>query len=195
MYRYDHHDQRLVDERVAQFRDQTRRFLAGELSEDEFRPLRLQNGLYIQKYAPMLRVANKGAFHGMPEIQLMDMDATGSLHGQVAFRLLARLITRLTDVAEQVERLGNPGPGDPVQRPAGHDLVQPGRKAGMSPEAGQLLPRGNQRFLGDVLSVVMVAEQTQRDPVGQPAMPVNEFGVGVYVTFLGPLDQVVVIDI
>jgi sulfite reductase (NADPH) hemoprotein beta-component len=57
MYRYDAFDQRIVDERVAQFRDQTRRFLAGELSEDEFRPLRLQNGLYIQKYAPMLRVA------------------------------------------------------------------------------------------------------------------------------------------
>src|SRR6478736_2077634 len=57
MYLYDEIDQRLVDERVAQFRDQTRRFLAGELSEDEFRPLRLQNGLYIQKYAPMLRVA------------------------------------------------------------------------------------------------------------------------------------------
>src|SRR5664279_2667180 len=57
MYRYDAFDQRLVDERVAQFRDQTRRFLSGELTEDEFRPLRLQNGLYIQKYAPMLRVA------------------------------------------------------------------------------------------------------------------------------------------
>jgi sulfite reductase (NADPH) hemoprotein beta-component len=57
MYRYDHHDQRFVDERVAQFRDQTRRFLAGELTDDEFRPLRLQNGLYIQKYAPMLRIA------------------------------------------------------------------------------------------------------------------------------------------
>ena len=48
---------RFIDERVAQFRDQTRRFLAGELTEDEFRPLRLQNGLYIQKYAPMLRIA------------------------------------------------------------------------------------------------------------------------------------------
>lgn len=57
MYIYDEIDQRLVDERVAQFRDQTRRFLAGELSEDEFRPLRLQNGLYIQRYAPMLRIA------------------------------------------------------------------------------------------------------------------------------------------
>ncbi len=57
MYRYDQIDQTLVNERVAQFRDQTRRFLAGELSEDEFRPLRLRNGLYIQRYAPMLRVS------------------------------------------------------------------------------------------------------------------------------------------
>lgn len=57
MYRYDQYDQTIVDERVAQFRDQTRRFLEGSLSEDEFRPLRLQNGLYIQRFAPMLRVA------------------------------------------------------------------------------------------------------------------------------------------
>jgi len=57
MYRYDHYDQTLVDERVAQFRDQTRRFLDGALSEDEFKPLRLQNGLYVQKHAPMLRIA------------------------------------------------------------------------------------------------------------------------------------------
>jgi sulfite reductase (NADPH) hemoprotein beta-component len=57
MYLYDEIDQRLVDERVNQFRDQTRRFLAGELSEDQFKPLRLRNGLYIQRYAPMLRVA------------------------------------------------------------------------------------------------------------------------------------------
>lgn len=57
MYRYDPYDQRIVDERVAQYRDQTRRYLAGELSEEEYRPLRLQNGLYIQRHAPMLRVA------------------------------------------------------------------------------------------------------------------------------------------
>src|SRR5881394_4216988 len=57
MYRYDTFDRTLVAERVAQFRDQTRRFLAGELSEDEFRPLRLRNGLYIQRHAPMLRIA------------------------------------------------------------------------------------------------------------------------------------------
>ena len=57
MYQYEQIDQTLVDERVAQFRDQTRRFLDGSLSEDEFRPLRLQNGLYVQRHAPMLRVA------------------------------------------------------------------------------------------------------------------------------------------
>ncbi|MDP2240974.1 MAG: nitrite/sulfite reductase [Burkholderiales bacterium] len=57
MYLYDEIDQRLVDERVAQYRDQTRRYLAGALTEDDFRPLRLQNGLYIQRHAPMLRVS------------------------------------------------------------------------------------------------------------------------------------------
>lgn len=57
MYIYDDIDQRLIDERIAQFREQTRRYLAGELSDDEFRPLRLQNGLYIQRHAPMFRIA------------------------------------------------------------------------------------------------------------------------------------------
>src|SRR5215471_16502455 len=57
MYQYDQLDQAFVDQRVAEFRDQTRRFLAGELTEDEFRALRLRNGLYIQRYAPMLRIA------------------------------------------------------------------------------------------------------------------------------------------
>jgi sulfite reductase (NADPH) hemoprotein beta-component len=57
MYIYDEIDQKIINERARQFRDQTRRYLAGELSDDEFRPLRLQNGLYIQRHAPMLRVA------------------------------------------------------------------------------------------------------------------------------------------
>src|SRR4051794_2305954 len=57
MYIYDDIDQRMVDERVAKFRDQTHRFLHGKLSEDECRALRLRNGLYIQRYAPMLRIA------------------------------------------------------------------------------------------------------------------------------------------
>ena len=57
MYVYQDYDQRLLEERVAQYRDQTRRYLAGQLSEDEFLVLRLQNGLYIQRYAPMLRIS------------------------------------------------------------------------------------------------------------------------------------------
>ena len=57
MYQYDAIDQQLVQERVNQFRDQTQRYLNKELSEQEFLPLRLQNGLYVQRYAPMLRIA------------------------------------------------------------------------------------------------------------------------------------------
>ena len=57
MYQYTAFDQSIVDQRVAQFRDQTERFLSGELDDDAFKPLRLQNGLYVQKHAPMLRVA------------------------------------------------------------------------------------------------------------------------------------------
>ena len=57
MYRYDEFDHAFVRERVAQFRDQVARRLTGELSEDEFRPLRLMNGLYLQLHAYMLRIA------------------------------------------------------------------------------------------------------------------------------------------
>jgi sulfite reductase (NADPH) hemoprotein beta-component len=57
MYQYNHTDQTLVNERVTQFKRQTESYLKGELSEDQFRALRLRNGLYIQTHAPMLRVA------------------------------------------------------------------------------------------------------------------------------------------
>ncbi|MBS1129824.1 MAG: sulfite reductase beta subunit [Proteobacteria bacterium] len=57
MYKYDAIDRQLINQRVDQFRDQVRRWKAGELSDDEFRPLRLQNGLYIQRHAPMFRIA------------------------------------------------------------------------------------------------------------------------------------------
>jgi len=57
MYIYQDHDQRLLDERVAQFRNQVHRYLDGKLSDKEFLPLRLQNGLYIQRYAPMFRIS------------------------------------------------------------------------------------------------------------------------------------------
>jgi sulfite reductase (NADPH) hemoprotein beta-component len=57
MYRYDGYDQQMLAERVAQFRDQTKRYMDGQLTDTEFLPLRLQNGLYIQRLAPMLRIA------------------------------------------------------------------------------------------------------------------------------------------
>jgi sulfite reductase (NADPH) hemoprotein beta-component len=69
MYQYDEIDQRIVDERVAQFRDQTRRFLAGKLGEDEFRALRLRNGLYIQRHAPMLRIAIPYGILSSPQLR------------------------------------------------------------------------------------------------------------------------------
>tara|TARA_R110002072_G_scaffold172728_4_gene327051 strand:+ start:24729 stop:26390 length:1662 start_codon:yes stop_codon:yes gene_type:complete len=57
MYKYDGYDKQIVKERVEQFRDQTERYFNGTLAADEFLPLRLQNGLYVQRLAPMLRVA------------------------------------------------------------------------------------------------------------------------------------------
>ena len=57
MYVYDEYDQQLLNERVVQFQGQMQRYLAGKIAEDEFLPLRLQNGIYVQRYAPMLRVA------------------------------------------------------------------------------------------------------------------------------------------
>jgi len=57
MYKYDEYDQQMVDARVAEFSDQVKRRLAGEITEDQFKPLRLMNGLYLQLHAYMLRVA------------------------------------------------------------------------------------------------------------------------------------------
>ncbi|MDR6847417.1 sulfite reductase (NADPH) hemoprotein beta-component [Sphingomonas sp. BE270] len=57
MYKYDQYDQQIVDARVEEFRDQVRRRLAGQITEDQFKPLRLMNGLYLQLHAYMLRVA------------------------------------------------------------------------------------------------------------------------------------------
>ena len=57
MYIYNEQDQKIIEQRVAQFQGQTDRYLAGKLTNEEFLPLRLQNGLYIQRLAPMLRIA------------------------------------------------------------------------------------------------------------------------------------------
>jgi sulfite reductase (NADPH) hemoprotein beta-component len=69
MYRYDDYDHAIVQARVAQFRGQTERYLAGTLSDDEFRPLRLQNGLYIQRHGPMLRLAVPYGLISAPQLR------------------------------------------------------------------------------------------------------------------------------
>ncbi|MGH1463403.1 MAG: nitrite/sulfite reductase [Neptuniibacter sp.] len=69
MYQYNEVDQKLVDERVEQYRDQTRRFLAGELSDDDFLALRLMNGLYVQRHAPMLRVAGPYGMYNSTQLR------------------------------------------------------------------------------------------------------------------------------
>jgi sulfite reductase (NADPH) hemoprotein beta-component len=70
MYRYDQYDFQIVKERIAQYRDQVRRRLSGELAEDEFRPLRLQNGLYLQRHAYMLRVAVPYGLLNAPQMRM-----------------------------------------------------------------------------------------------------------------------------
>ncbi|MAY26276.1 MAG: nitrite/sulfite reductase [Polycyclovorans sp.] len=71
MYRYDAHDHALVQQRVDQFRDQTQRFLAGELPDEEFKALRLRNGLYIQRFAPMLRVSVPYGLLSSPQLRTL----------------------------------------------------------------------------------------------------------------------------
>ena len=74
MYEYDRYDQAMVDARVEDFRDQTRRRIAGELTEDQFKPLRLKNGLYLQLHAYMLRVAIPyGTFNSRQMRKLADI--------------------------------------------------------------------------------------------------------------------------
>lgn len=69
MYRYDGYDTKMLEERVQQFRGQTERYLAGALSEAEFLPLRLQNGLYVQRLAPMLRIAIPYGMLSAPQLR------------------------------------------------------------------------------------------------------------------------------
>lgn len=69
MYKYDGYDHQMLADRVAQFRDQMDRFLAGKLSDAEFLPLRLQNGLYIQRLAPMIRIAVPYGMLSSPQLR------------------------------------------------------------------------------------------------------------------------------
>jgi sulfite reductase (NADPH) hemoprotein beta-component len=108
MYRYDDLDQRLVDERVAEYRDQLQRYLAGELSEDDFRPLRLRNGLYIQRHAPMLRVAVPYGVLSAPQLRMLARIAREYDRGYGHFSTRQNLQfnwPRLEDTADILELL------------------------------------------------------------------------------------------
>jgi len=82
----------------------------------------------------------------------------------------------------------------PVEGPVRDDPVQPGGESGLRAKIRQLLPCADQGFLRHILGVVMVADNPQRHPVGQPAIPVNQFSVGVEIAFLSAPDKVGVIN-
>ena len=80
MYKYDQYDQAMVDARVEEFREQTRRRIEGSLPEEQFRPLRLMNGLYLQLHAYMLRVAIPyGTLNGAQMHALADIAEIGGV--------------------------------------------------------------------------------------------------------------------
>ena len=85
MYQYTAFDQSIVDQRVAQFRDQTERFISGELGDDDFKPIRLQNGLYVQKHAPMLRVAIPYGLVNTKQVRMFAHIAREYDHGYAHF--------------------------------------------------------------------------------------------------------------
>ncbi|HTH39196.1 MAG TPA: nitrite/sulfite reductase, partial [Rhodocyclaceae bacterium] len=110
MYQYDEVDRRIVKERVAQFRDQTRRFLSGELGPDEFRILRLQNGLYIQRHAPMFRIAVPYGLLSSQQLRKMADIATRYDKGYGHFTTRHNLQLnwpKLEDVPQMLEELAD----------------------------------------------------------------------------------------
>ncbi|WPO48904.1 nitrite/sulfite reductase [Pseudomonas sp. S1Bt23] len=110
MYHYDEYDRALVFERVAQFRDQVERFMAGELSEEEFLPLRLQNGLYMQKHAYMLRVAIPYGTLSAPQMRTLASIARDYDRGYGHFTTRQNMQfnwIELAQVPDILERLAN----------------------------------------------------------------------------------------
>ena len=81
MYQYTDFDRQFVKARANQYRDQLTRWQAGQLPEDEFRPLRLQNGWYVQRYAPMLRVAVPYGELNTAQLRVLAKLLAGSLPG------------------------------------------------------------------------------------------------------------------
>ena len=70
MYRYDGYDATMLEERVIQFRSQTNRYLEGKLTDAEFLPLRLQNGLYVQRLAPPMSPYSESYYNSLADVAL-----------------------------------------------------------------------------------------------------------------------------
>ncbi|MGL4767902.1 MAG: nitrite/sulfite reductase [Formosimonas sp.] len=110
MYQYTAFDQTLVQQRVNQYRDQLNRYFAGELSDEEFRPLRLQNGLYIQRHAPMLRVAIPYGLLSATQLRALASIAQRYDRGYAHFTTRQNLQynwPRLEDTADILQELAN----------------------------------------------------------------------------------------
>ncbi len=110
MYRYDNYDQKLVNERVAAFRDQTRRYLAGQIGADEFRALRLRNGLYLQRFAPMLRISIPYGLLSSKQLRMLAHVARTYDRGYGHFTTRQNIQynwPRLEDVPDILERLAS----------------------------------------------------------------------------------------
>jgi sulfite reductase (NADPH) hemoprotein beta-component len=110
MYTYDAHDQALVDARAHEFRDQVARRLAGQLTEDEFKPLRLQNGLYLQLHAYMLRVAIPYGVLSSDQLRMLGHLAEKYDRGYGHFTTRQNIQynwTKLEDVADMLDHLAS----------------------------------------------------------------------------------------
>lgn len=110
MYTYDAHDQALVDARASEFRDQVTRRLAGKLSEDEFKPLRLQNGLYLQLHAYMLRVAIPYGVLSSDQLRMLGLLAERFDRGYGHFTTRQNIQynwTQLSDVSDMLDLLAS----------------------------------------------------------------------------------------
>lgn len=110
MYTYDAHDQALVDARAHEFRDQVARRLAGQLTEDEFKPLRLQNGLYLQLHAYMLRVAIPYGVLSSDQLRMLGVLAEKYDRGYGHFTTRQNIQynwTKLEDVADMLDDLAS----------------------------------------------------------------------------------------
>lgn len=112
MYRYDEFDTAFVRDRVARFRDQAARRIAGHLTEDEFKPLRLQNGLYLQLHAYMLRVAVPYGTLNSRQMRQLAMIAERWDRGYGHFTTRQNIQfnwTRLADVGDMLDALADVG--------------------------------------------------------------------------------------